>query len=1711
MAYLAINLNNDSEFAFDLLEPRLTLGRDGRNDIEIENGYISGRHAELIRQEDGNYEVVDLNSSNGTFVNGKRIERAKLKHGDRVRFGQLESRYRERAPKSFGPADATAKPKAGGRSPAPADGRMGDTDAVTLPGKPESGTARVGVAAADLQKKTVSDEMAAENEILRAQIEQAKRTQTELLKAHELDRSGLEQQVTRLQLELEKASKTAATAVAEHKALAENDLARLKTDLELAQKNQEDGAKLRLAEKAALEQQIQKLRIALEKSKSAPAATSVELKPQADPEVTRLAAELAEAQKARAYLELSLQREKSSFGQQLVALSDELAAATQSKSLLESEATAKITALEVSLAAARDANTQEREDPNKVSKALAAPLRDIEAVEARLKSTQERAAAEEARLIKIVGETTTRELAIKQIQADDAAAAERAARLRQDEAKAKKQFAKLQEDLEKRAAHLKELDAKEKAGQATLLRLTQDVQAAELALAKAHKAKLDNSTALATETGDELEQLLNHVAEAEAKLNQLSIESAAKWEELKSQVAAEKTAKQKLTDLGAQLEKRTAELGQLAGDDVTDSALAIHDLGKQRQAMELALSSLSAKAQRQENEASAIARKVSDAQASLDTIDRQRSVIESEAQKLAQERALHKSGIASAKAELTQLESKKADLEAAIKKADADLAALQKLSVDLPSLKAEFETTEARRKAAKTDASALERSIAVLQKKQQDFEEASIAKRDLLEDEQAAAAAKLRETQSHLAEMRSKENLLAAKLDELSATDERLGDASQSLKLVESQRAAAETQRDNLAAEVRDLIARKNEEIREHSQAAERGTAQRLLVARIMEQRLEAEAEGGKANQVLAQLNGSIDAKSAQLAEVEGILKTRIIDVEEAEANLNKLRGEIIAVGNEKSGLDESLALLHGESEQKQAELQRLEKAMQRVRSELASAESRLEDRTTKHQSLTEQSGLLENLIAGLHFKEGDLKQRLQSLTGEVSLTENLLREHKVEHAEISSQLQKLQAQKTELERKTSSLASVTKQLAQAKNNLEETESSVAAERDSLQQLEEEKKRKLEKLQPLRDELMELDQKVAALMADRQHVLAAVESATAAKAEADAHAQRLHTEASDLHKLITEKRAAHENDVTTKQKQRSELEQQLQTLGASINKAESQLVELRDVEKRLEVTHLALQEAELKNQSNAKQEQQITAEIETLKSNLRTLQEQAKAFRETVDDLGRKAKTEEARLADVEKRLARATVSLESTEAKRADAEARLVQLQTEEKKLKMDLPSLVTEVAALTTALAGLVMQRESVTSSLNRLSSDQEQSSRVVQELQTRTANLDEGIRAREQRLAKAEADLEATMSRLTAAQEQAKMTEEGAHETAERLEKAQVALKRAQADAAKLESESGIARERMQTLSAEEHRLLKDVEALQRESQAQQRKLAATQQTLAASEAQLHEVTTTGGKVLSLNDAVRVLEGRQREATTQLKKATEQELALQTRINTLQETVSRETQWTEQVLKERTHTEEQAKAQLAELENRIREYQSLEQQAATAAQGMHKDLQSFEAKTQELRELEHQVGQWTEVEKRLRGQLEELEEKHDILRRGLAADDATVMMFANDLIKRIDLIDILIQRYSGQSAAGVEQQLRTLRASFEDILLQYGISEFDVAPGTEVDVGLRHRIAVIEAIPGNGKPEVVTTFRPGFVLSPPSGREVVLRKVEVKTSSQ
>ena len=69
------------EVLFDT--PQILIGRTDDNDVSIPGSYVSRHHILLFRNGDSTI-LVDLNSTNGTFVNSKRVQNHKLVHGDEI-------------------------------------------------------------------------------------------------------------------------------------------------------------------------------------------------------------------------------------------------------------------------------------------------------------------------------------------------------------------------------------------------------------------------------------------------------------------------------------------------------------------------------------------------------------------------------------------------------------------------------------------------------------------------------------------------------------------------------------------------------------------------------------------------------------------------------------------------------------------------------------------------------------------------------------------------------------------------------------------------------------------------------------------------------------------------------------------------------------------------------------------------------------------------------------------------------------------------------------------------------------------------------------------------------------------------------------------------------------------------------------------------------------------------------------------------------------------------------------------------------------------------------------------------------------------------------------------------------------------------------------------------------------------------------------------
>jgi pSer/pThr/pTyr-binding forkhead associated (FHA) protein len=89
---LAVRTGPDAGRSYLLDERPRTLGRGSDCDLRWEDSALSRRHCR-IRWEDGVYVLEDLDSSNGTYINGAVVRRAILRLGDRIQLGGLELEF----------------------------------------------------------------------------------------------------------------------------------------------------------------------------------------------------------------------------------------------------------------------------------------------------------------------------------------------------------------------------------------------------------------------------------------------------------------------------------------------------------------------------------------------------------------------------------------------------------------------------------------------------------------------------------------------------------------------------------------------------------------------------------------------------------------------------------------------------------------------------------------------------------------------------------------------------------------------------------------------------------------------------------------------------------------------------------------------------------------------------------------------------------------------------------------------------------------------------------------------------------------------------------------------------------------------------------------------------------------------------------------------------------------------------------------------------------------------------------------------------------------------------------------------------------------------------------------------------------------------------------------------------------------------------------
>jgi pSer/pThr/pTyr-binding forkhead associated (FHA) protein len=88
MAEITIESADGTRQRFHLWKERVTVGRARSCDVFLPDQWLSRQHAE-IRRKSGDYYVADLESKNGTLLNGERVgEERRLRHGDVISLGE---------------------------------------------------------------------------------------------------------------------------------------------------------------------------------------------------------------------------------------------------------------------------------------------------------------------------------------------------------------------------------------------------------------------------------------------------------------------------------------------------------------------------------------------------------------------------------------------------------------------------------------------------------------------------------------------------------------------------------------------------------------------------------------------------------------------------------------------------------------------------------------------------------------------------------------------------------------------------------------------------------------------------------------------------------------------------------------------------------------------------------------------------------------------------------------------------------------------------------------------------------------------------------------------------------------------------------------------------------------------------------------------------------------------------------------------------------------------------------------------------------------------------------------------------------------------------------------------------------------------------------------------------------------------------------------
>ncbi len=118
MARLVVQPGSPAAWEIHLKAGTNSLGRGPANDFRLDDPYVSGVHCQIV-VDTSKAVIIDLGSTNGTYVNRTRVREAVLQSGQTIHLGGLEMIFHSDAPAQTGAAPGAAVPRAASGAPLP--------------------------------------------------------------------------------------------------------------------------------------------------------------------------------------------------------------------------------------------------------------------------------------------------------------------------------------------------------------------------------------------------------------------------------------------------------------------------------------------------------------------------------------------------------------------------------------------------------------------------------------------------------------------------------------------------------------------------------------------------------------------------------------------------------------------------------------------------------------------------------------------------------------------------------------------------------------------------------------------------------------------------------------------------------------------------------------------------------------------------------------------------------------------------------------------------------------------------------------------------------------------------------------------------------------------------------------------------------------------------------------------------------------------------------------------------------------------------------------------------------------------------------------------------------------------------------------------------------------------------------------------------------